>query len=107
MLEKHKTGGEKGAVRNLSICERRSEHQSSPVLPEELHLRKPARVCCVGWNKALKRTGRGGGEFRRGKDVAGRIKAGTAWRHQITGYQMPMRIKQTVKMEALCLVHYT
>lgn len=77
------------------------------MLPEELHLRKSARVCCVGWNKALKRRGRGGGEFRRGKDVAGRRKAGTAWRHQITGYQMPMRIKQTVKMEALCLVHYT
>ena len=44
-------------VRNLSICQRRSEHQSSPVLPEELHLRKCACVCCVGWKKALRKTG--------------------------------------------------
>ena len=50
-------GGAEVMVRNLSICQSTSEHQSRPVLPEELHLRKSARVCCVGWKKALRRTG--------------------------------------------------
>ena len=76
-------------VRNLSICQRRSEHQSRPVLPEELHLRKSARVCCVGWKKSIKENRR----LRSWKDAAGRTKAGSAWGHSVTGVSNARRIK--------------